>query len=201
MTYVKRLLIALILLVIGFLGYSFFQARQELFKVYDVPEQYEYAPKGADVPVVLFEDFTSDQSRQLHKILKKAVDQDGHIIYIPRPVPLNDPIKTLLASAIYAAGEQGKMIEMHDRIYDAWPVYDEQKLIDIAKDLGLDTHKFSRDLRSDKVRAMVNANQSYYEAWAFRELPVLLVDHSYIYLPSGTLPSSEELVTKFEAAR
>jgi len=56
----------------------------------------------------------------------------------------------LAAEATLAAGEQGKYWEMHDLLLIKSPKLDRTSLIGYAKDLGLDTNKFTTDLDNMK---------------------------------------------------
>lgn len=196
-----RLLAFALVLGVGFLGYTFLELRQALFKVFETNELYQAKNPQSDLVVVEFFDYTCESCRTLHPVLKDAMEQDGRIIYIPRPVAYKDPWKTHLVSSLYAAALQGKMIEMHNGIMEQWPVLTEEKLYKVAEQVGLDTKKFSRDIRGDDARMAIIDNERFFEAWGLGHVPVLLVGGKFMYMPNGTTPDVGELLDKFEAAR
>jgi len=62
----------------------------------------------------------------------------------------------LAAQAAEAAGIQGKFWEMHDKLYDNQKAWTEAKdlvpiFVDYAKQIGLDTDRFMKDLNGETV--------------------------------------------------
>lgn len=196
-----RLLLVLVLCAVGYLGYVFLDLRQELFKVYETKPEYMATSPQADLVVVEFSDYTCEWCRKLHPILQEAIKKDGKITYIPRPVAYNDPWKARLVSAVYAAALQGKAVEMHNSIYASWPILDDEKLFSVAESIKIDINKFSRDIRGDEARVAVVDNERYFDAWGIETAPALLVGKAFIYIPSGGMPSVNEMLEKFKSAR
>lgn len=196
-----RLLLVFVICAIGYIGYAFLDMRKELFKVYETKPEYMTTSQQADLIVVEFSDYTCEWCRKLHPILQEAIKKDGKITYIPRPVAYKDPWKAHLVSSVYAAAMQGKAIEMHNAIYVAWPVMNDEKLFEVAKQLGLDINQFSRDIRSDEARVAIIDNERFFDAWELESAPALLVGKAFIYIPNGGMPSVNEMLEKFKSAR
>lgn len=198
---ITKLLLLAVMCAVVYVGYIFFEIKREIFKVYTTKPEYMATTPHADLIIVEFSDYTCEWCRKLHPILQDAIKKDGKITYIPRPVAYGDPWKARLVSAVYAAAMQGKAVEMHDAIYKFWPIMDDGKLFDVAKELKLDVNKFSRDLRSDEARVAIVDNERFFDAWGLVTAPALLVGDSFIYIPNGAMPTVDELLEKFEDAR
>ncbi len=201
MRYVNKILAALLVLAIFYLGYLALNLRTELFAVYDVPDKYALANDNYDIVVVDFNSYGCGHCQALHPVLMEAIKRDGKVKYISRPISFNVPWSEELAASVYAAAEQGKFIEMHNMIYDRWPINDKETLLKNAKDIGLDIKKLSRDMSKSKIIAHVRENQKFFDEWGLTRTPTLLMDKKAIYSPADETPSVEELLEKFNLIR
>ncbi|PCJ97017.1 MAG: hypothetical protein COA45_10365 [Zetaproteobacteria bacterium] len=201
MKYVNQVLVALLVLAIGYLAYGILEIRRDLFTVYDVPDHYAYDPGDADLTIVDFNRYGCDHCRMLHPILMEAIKKDGKVRYISRTLAYGSEWESVLASAVYAAAEQGKFQEMQDIIYAKWPIQSPSVLFSYAKEIGLDTQLLSRDMSKDKIANQVHINENYFEAWRLKRTPTLLLGDSFIYVPMERDLTVEALLKKFKAAR
>lgn len=203
MKYVYASIAAFLVLAVCYAAYGFVQLRNEAFKVYDVEKRYTYGPENADLSIIYFNDYDCKNCQQFQPVLMEAVKRDGKIRYIPRIVTRGIIWSETLAAATYAAGEQGKFIEMHNAIYKGWPVKDEDKLLAYARALELDVKKFSRDMNAPETIDRVREDQTFYDAWRIPSTPAVLIGEVGIYYPmrDGTVPSVEDIFEKFEKAR
>lgn len=115
------------------------------------------------IQVVEFGDYQCPACGQAYPTTKKLIGEFGDkITFVFRnfPLPMHANAQAA-AEAAEAANAQGKFWEMHDKLYvsqDAWSsLYDPTDMfVSYAKDLGLDTDKFKKDV-TDK------ANEKYIE--------------------------------------
>ncbi|MBP9687754.1 thioredoxin domain-containing protein [Candidatus Woesebacteria bacterium] len=124
---------------------------------------YKRGPDEAKVVIVEFADFQCPACGAAHPITKK-VQQDyiDKIQMVFRHFPLPQHKNAMdAARAAEAAGAQGKFWEMHDVLYekqDAWS--EKSNAVDIfvgyAKDLGLNTDQFKKDLVEHKFDDVIN---------------------------------------------
>lgn len=198
---IVRILLIVLIAFCGYVGMEFFNLRQEFFKVYTAPEIYQVAAPDADLTIVEFSRYGCDHCKALHPVLMDAIKSDGKIRYIPRPVSFDDKQNARVIAAVYAAAQQGKLLEMQDKIYESAPVSDDETLFKIAKAAGLDTEKLSRDMNSAEVQKQISENEAYFKTWGLSATPTLLIGKAAIYLPRENTPSTEGLLDKFEQAR
>ncbi len=197
-----KILIGLLSFAVLYLIYSYVQFRQELFAVYDMPVKYTYATSAdADLVIIDFNKYGCNHCRTLHPILLEAMERDGNVIYIPRPVTFGDKLAGTVSYAVYAAAEQGKFIEMFNAVYDNWPIRDPQQLFKVAGKIGLDTEKLSRDMKDPEITYWLQSNDDFFLAWGLRSTPVLLVGKSQMMQYGETPPTVPELLDKFAEAR
>lgn len=195
-------IIATLLICAGFfLAQSYSEYQKQLFTVYDVDNKYTQTFTGADVTIVDFSRFGCNHCRNLHPVLKKAIALDGRVRYSPRLVTFGRVWDETLATAVYAAAEQGKFIDMHDEIYKNWPVESHKKLMRIAESLGLNMNKFTQDIKDPAIIDRMREDQEYFDTWYLGRTPSVLFGKSMIFQPVDNVPTAEELVDRIEKVR
>jgi len=120
---------------------------------------------NAPVTVEEFGDFQCPSCGTYYPELKKIEAEFGdglRVIFREYPlVPMHEHA-LLAAQAAEAAGLQGdnKFWEMHDKLYENQKTWTEAKdlvpiFVDYAKQMGLDTDRFMKDLNGEKVAARI----------------------------------------------
>jgi len=110
---------------------------------------------GATVAIVEYADFEcpycGQYEHEVYPQISKDYIQTGKVKYFFRDLPLPmHPRAMGAARAAHCAGEQGKYWEMHDSLFAKQNAIREADMPDKAKELGLDTAKFSECLSSDR---------------------------------------------------
>ena len=90
----------------------------------------------------------------LERILKDYPD-DVRIAYKQHPLPMHANAM-IAAEAAMAAAAQGKFAEMHARLMAPDRTLSREKILDNAKQLGLDVEKFTKDLDSHAHKAAID---------------------------------------------
>jgi protein-disulfide isomerase len=118
-----------------------------------------------NAPVTLeeFADFQCPSCGAYYPELKKIESEFGdklRVIFRERPlVPPHDHA-LMAAQAAEAAGLQDRFWEMHDKLYENQTAWSEAKdlvpvFVDYAKQIGLDTDRFMKDLNGEKVATRI----------------------------------------------
>lgn len=163
---VTVVLIAVALFFLGNSGNSSKQANPSIpadLKLLIRDDSFKIATDSAKVTLVEFSDFECPACAVVEPEVQRILtDYKGKINFVYRHFPLPQHTKAIAAAiAVEAAGQQGKFMEMGAKLFATqqdWVSTDntDQIFINDAKDLGLDTNKFSQDLKSstlsDKVK-------------------------------------------------
>ena len=108
-------------------------------------------PKDDDALVTLVEygDFECPYCGQAEPAVRELIKQYTELRFVFRHLPLTDvhPHAQMAAEAAEAAGKQGKFWEMHDMLMDHQDALNTRDLIGYAEQIGLDTERFTADLR------------------------------------------------------
>ena len=109
-------------------------------------------PENARVTLVEFSDFECPYCSQAVgevEALLKAFPNDIKLIYKQFPLATH-PHARLAAAAALAANEQGKFWPMHDKLFANFSRLSRERIFELAKEIGLDTARFTADLDSGK---------------------------------------------------
>lgn len=118
----------------------------------------------------------------MHPLKEKYKDQ---LTFVFRDFPLTalHPNALAASTAAEAAGLQGKWWQYHDKLYEnqtAWSDVDSSKRTDIfvsyAKDLGLNTTTFKKDLDSTKVADKIAKDEALGKKIGASSTPTLVIN-------------------------
>jgi Na+/H+ antiporter NhaA len=107
-------------------------------------------PEKAPVTVVEYGDFECPYCGQAEPAVRELLRDHGDVRYVWRHLPLTDvhPHAQMAAEAAEAAAAQGAFWEMHDLLFGHQDALTMRDLLGYAGSLGLDTQRFSSDLRA-----------------------------------------------------
>jgi protein-disulfide isomerase len=86
------------------------------------------------------------------------------------------PFARKAAAAALAANNQGKYWEFSNKLFENFSGLSEEKIQDIAKQLGLDMEKFNRDVNDASIQALINRDMSDAEKVPVQGTPTLFVN-------------------------
>ena len=115
-------------------------------------------PQNARVTLVEFSDFECPYcSRAAGEVdaLLKMFPNDIRLVYKQFPLSMH-PHARMAAAAALAANEQGKFWQMHDKLFANFRQLSRERILAIAKEIGLDMGRFTADVNSGKFDAVVN---------------------------------------------
>lgn len=117
---------------------------------------------SAKLTIVEFGDYQCPACGLAHPGIKKAVsDFPGQVNFVFRHFPLSQHKNAEIAAwAVEAANLQGKVWEMHNRLYESQPEWEnETDVLGVFKkyalEFGLDVEKFSSDVNTETVKQKV----------------------------------------------
>jgi Na+/H+ antiporter NhaA len=114
-------------------------------------------PMVAPVTVVEYGDFECPYCGRAEPVVRELLGDFGDVRYVWRHLPLSDvhPNAQLAAEASEAAARQGAFWEMHDLLLGHQDALEPSDLMGYAEQLGLDTERFSNDLREHEGGAQI----------------------------------------------
>ncbi|MBT8406317.1 MAG: thioredoxin domain-containing protein, partial [Deltaproteobacteria bacterium] len=80
------------------------------------------------------------------------------------------------AMAALAANKQGKFWELHDQLYENYNRLSDQKIKEIAQQVGLDMEKFDKDMKDPELKAIVERDFQEGARIGVRGIPTIFVN-------------------------
>ncbi len=139
-------------------------------------------PEDAPVLIVEFGDFRCRYCKKMLPILdrvRSAYPERVRIAYMHLPVASQTSARAAIAAV--AAQRQGAFWPMHDRLFalQGETLTEAMLLVEVG-DLGLDPRRFSLDLRSPQVEAVVRADLAEADRIGIRGTPAFFVNGRYL---------------------
>lgn len=135
---------------------------------------------NAKVTVVEFGDFQCPACGVLYPILKEVKKQyaDKNVRFVFRQFPLSQHEHALpAAKASLAAQAQGKFWEYHDALFEHQLNLGQEDLLAYAKNLALDTEKFTKDVNDSKFSDTIQRDSTDGNALGINSTPTLFVNN------------------------
>ena len=110
----------------------------------------------------------------LEQVLEKYPDQ-VKLIFLSFPLRSHRFSKKA-AIAAFAAKKQGKFWEYHDRLFENVHSLNEQKFLQIARELHLDMERFEKDMNDLKIVARINQDIRLGAYLGIRATPTVLIN-------------------------
>lgn len=139
-----------------------------------------------NAPVTLeeFADFQCGACGAYYPELKKIEAEFGErlrVIFRENPLVPQHQYGLVAAQAAEAAGLQGKFWEMHDKLFENQKTWAEAKdvvplFVDYAKQIGLNTDQFMRDLNGEAVAARIFQDGKRSHALVVNSTPTFFVN-------------------------
>ncbi len=108
--------------------------------------------------------------------------------YVVKHFPLSShKLATEAAMAVLAAGNQGKFWEFHSRLLESYNQLSQQKILEIAGNLGLNLEKFNQDRVSPVLHRIIQEDIANGEKVGVRGTPTVFLNGKRVRNP-GDLP-------------
>ncbi|MBE7637170.1 thioredoxin domain-containing protein [Sneathiella sp. P13V-1] len=143
-------------------------------------------PNG-DVTIVEFFDYRCGYCKRSFPDLMKTVEDDGNIRLVMKEFPILGEQSVLAARAVTAAREQGKYMEFHNALMQLRGGITKDRLMNIAKDLGMDAAKLEKDMGSEKITAEFRRTYDLAQALGITGTPAFIIGGQ---LAPGAIPQA-----------
>jgi protein-disulfide isomerase len=114
----------------------------------------------------------------LDEILRQY-PKDVRLVYKMHPLPIHANAM-IAAQAALAAQAQGKFVEMHHKLYENSSALSRDKILEIAKGLGLDMERFTKDMESEAVKNRIDRETKEVMDIGATGTPVAFVNGRYV---------------------
>ena len=94
--------------------------------------------------------------------------------------PSISPQSRRASQAALAAQEQGKYLDFHYALMSARGSYDDQQIMDLAAEVGLDVEKLKTDMESPEITAYLDEVQDLARLLDIRGTPTFIIENTIV---------------------
>lgn len=131
-------------------------------------------PKG-NVTLVEFFDYQCIHCKKMASTIENLVKKDSGLRVIYKEFPIFGKTSDLASRVALAAGMQGKYQAMHNALITIDKRLDEKTVMDAAKSIGLDMQKLKKDMDSQEVTDILDANRQLAEKLHLMGTPAFII--------------------------
>jgi len=174
------------------------------YSAHNVDDTFIQAPPDADLSVVEFLDYSCPSCQQFHTPLKRALERDGRIRYIVKPVApshSDEDISSEPSALAIAAARQDKFFEAHALLMQNFRNINDAYITEFASTLELDEQQLRDDLADPEIHKDLHKNLDALIRLKSNSVPTLLLNGRLVYIVNQPVPQSDALQNLFNAAR
>lgn len=154
-------------------------------------------PEDADAVLVEFFDYRCGFCKRVLGDVMALAAADNRLRIVFKEFPILGEVSVIAARASLAADRQGKWPEFHVALMSAPGELDEDRIMDIAAETGLDIAQLRTDMESEAVTAIIERNHALAQTLGIRGTPAFLVKNAIV--PGAA--SQEDLARLVAGAR
>ena len=128
-----------------------------------------------DITIVEFFDYRCGYCKQFFTALNAVLNEDENLRIVFKELPVLGPSSDLAATAAIAASRQNLYIPFHNRMMRLKGRFDEKKLFDIAKEVGLDLTQLRTDMDLRGVQGMLDDTKALANKLSISGTPAIIV--------------------------
>ena len=150
-----------------------------------------------DITIVEFFDYRCGYCKQFFTALNAVLNEDDNLRIVFKELPILGPSSELAAKAAIAASRQNLYIPFHNRMMSLKGRFDEKKLFDIAKEVGLDLTRLRKDMDLRGVQGVLDGTKALANKLSISGTPAIIVGSEIV---RGAI-SKDRLKAMIAAAR
>ena len=198
---IKKIFIAVFVLISAGLIYGFAAQYMAMNDLGHVPKTHVMGNPDGDLTVVKFLDYRCPYCREAHPTIREAIERDGQVRFVIRPVVMVDPHSVAMARTVYAASAQDAFISMHERLITEERAMSEVIIKEHSDALGLNWDQMKSDLESEATENFLIDNHRVFSAIGGNATPTFMIGPKIKYVPEGQMPRVADFMRMFAEAR
>jgi len=132
-------------------------------------------PDGA-ITVVEFFDYRCGYCKASLEMVMDLIRDDPEIRVVFKELPILSPESVRASQAALAAQRQGRYLDLHYAMMSSRGQFDDQQILDIAAEVGLDVAQLSADMEAPEIKAFIQNNLSLAGSLGIDGTPTFIVD-------------------------
>lgn len=130
---------------------------------------------NGDVTLVEFFDYNCPYCRQLLATLEELQQANPRLRVVYKEFPILSDNSRFAARAALAARHQDKYFEFHDALMSASGIVNPEKVIEVAREVGISIRRLRRDMNDPEIQATIDRNLALAQALRITGTPSFVV--------------------------
>jgi protein-disulfide isomerase len=130
----------------------------EARQVIDITGHPVKGPANAQVTVIVYSDYLCPVCSRLEPVLQQVLEKYPNDVKLVHKLCPNHDFSREAIEAAYAAWDQGKFWEYHDKLFYNQLVLNKPKLTAIAKELHLDLKRFNKKMKDPAIQKLIDGD-------------------------------------------
>jgi protein-disulfide isomerase len=166
--------------------------------IFENPADPVAGDRDSKVAMVEFFDYHCGYCRAMQPSLETMMSQEGKVRFVFKEFPILGPDSVTAAKAALASQRQGRYLEMHQALMRAKDL-SMSGVMEVARDVGLDTKRLAKDMESPEVKAVIDRNLALAQTLGINGTPSFVVGDQLV---PGAVPVAQlaQLIDKERAA-
>jgi protein-disulfide isomerase len=192
-----NILLAFLALIGAYLAYN--SANLYLIKraASTVEDIYAFGPEDAELTIVEFLDYSCNKCQKTHPALKQAIEREGDVRFIPRPIFSETEGGNLAGKFVYAAANQGQFKQAHNRFIENYRPVNMAYIDESIAALGLDAQKIKADMDDPKIVRQMEKNKNYNRKLGSPTIPAFLINRRIFWVITRPIPTVQDFLNVF----
>jgi protein-disulfide isomerase len=136
-------------------------------------------PSG-DVTLVEFFDYNCPYCRRVAPTVAETIGADPDLRVVYKEFPILGPGSTFAARAALGAQKQGKYAPFHEALMAAGESLGEAQVLEIAREIGLDTERLEQDMQDPAIEEAIARNLQLANALGITGTPSFVIGQEVV---------------------
>jgi len=145
-------------------------------QVIDISGHPVKGPANAIVTVIVFSDYLCPGCRMLEPVLHQVMDTYPNNVRVVHKLCTHHDFSRKAVAAAYAAWDQGKFWEFHDRLFEYQLGMNKAMVVSIAKELKLDLKRFNRKMKDPAIQKLIDRDMEDVSRLSIPATPTVYVN-------------------------
>ena len=117
-------------------------------------------PDAAPVTITVYSDYQCPACRRLEPVVKQVIEKYPQKVKLVHMLLTYHDFSQNAVFAAYAAWDQGKFWEFHDRLFENQQLLNSAKVTAIAKELKLDVKRFNKKMKDPAIQRLIDRDMT-----------------------------------------
>ncbi len=133
--------------------------------------------KNGSIIMAEFFDYQCGHCKEMNKVVQQTIKQNKDLKVIFKEWPIFGGASKYAAMAAIASMKQGKYYAFHDALLAANNPLTKDKVMQVAKSVGLDVKKLKKDMDSPAIKQQLRANFKLAQALKLQGTPAFVISN------------------------